>query len=251
MQNNKFIPCRKCSNKPGPKPGFIYSEKNGFNIIIECSCHVAWRQQQELELKLEAAQINPDFSFEDYRGSKSREEFKAFKTFASNYNKYNYKTMVYLWGKNGCQKTSMAQALGKILIEKGFSVQYTLMNNLINNLVKDFNDSLAIEKDAFIKRCLESDLLIVDEAFDSNKVTMYKSGYQIPFLDAFIRNRFEINKKSILFISNVAPQNIDRNVFGVSLQNLVDRNTKESCIEFKDVYLDEVSKPDVLGLFRR
>ena len=250
MQNSNFIPCRKCSNKPGPKPGFIFSEKDNYNIIIECSCHIAWKKKLEINNKLELACLNPDYSFSDYKGNKSKEEFEAFKKFANDYQKFNYKTMVYLWGNNGCQKTSMAQALGKTLIEKGFSVQYTLMNTLLNNLVTDFNEETSSSKDAFIKRCLDVDLLIIDEAFDSKKVTMYKSGYQIPFLDAFIRNRFEINKKSILFISNVAPKDIDENVFGTSLQNLINRNTRESSIEFRDVYFDEAGKPDVLGLFR-
>lgn len=250
MQNYKFIPCRKCSNKPGPKPGFIYSEKDNYDVIIECSCHVAWRRQLELNSQLEVSNIKPDYNFKDYKGSNSVEEFEAFKTFANNYSSYNYKTMVYLWGKNGCQKTTMSQALGKILIEKGFSVQYTLMNTLINNLIKDFDEETSSTKDAFIKRCKEVDLLIIDESFDPKKVTMYKSGYQIPFLDAFFRERFETHKKSILFISNVSPSSIDSNIFGTSLKNFVERNTRESCIEFKDVYFDEAGKPDVLGLFR-
>ena len=251
MQNNNFIPCRKCSNKPGPKPGFIYSEKNNYSIIIECPCHISWRKAQELQFKMESSLINPDYSFDDYKGTKSLTEFEAFKYFGLNYNKYNYKTMVYLWGKNGCQKTSMAQALGKLLLENNFSVQYTLMNTLLNNLVTDFNEETSLAKNNFIKRCLDVDLLIIDEAFDPKKVTMYKSGYQIPFLDTFIRNRFEIHKKSILFISNVSPSSISKDDFGTSLQNLIERNTRESCIEFRDNYMDTISKPDVLGLFRR
>lgn len=246
---NKFIPCRKCSTKQGPKPGFYYSKKKGYTVLVECDCHKLWIKEQEIKRKLLNASIQPDYSFSDYKGEKSREDLNALINFTYNFKKYIYKTMVYIWGLNGCQKTSMAQACAKELVSAGFTVQYVVMNSLLNALMaRDANE----EENSLIKKCLEVDLLIIDESFDSKKVTLYKSGYQIPYLDNFIRQRFEINKKSIMFISNKLPEEIAKEGFEHSIQNLVERNTRNSLLHFEDIYFDQegIGIPDRLGLFK-
>lgn len=250
-----FVPCRKCKAREkagnrGPEPGYYNDNYNGYEIIKECDCHKKWRQEQDLNHKLEKSGVVADYSFEDYRGNASREQLECLKLMANNFSKFAYKKMIYLYGINGTQKTSMVQVLGKELIKQGYSVQYTLMNTLINNLVKDFDDPNQEIKDAFIKRCTEVDLLIIDESFDSTKTTVYKSGYQIPFLDAFIRSRFESGKKSILFVSNKLPSDIASQGFGISLQNLIERNTQQSFLEFKDVYVKNSNVIDKMGLFK-
>ena len=108
---------------------------------------------------------------------------------------------------------------------------------------------------------MDCDFLIIDEAFDLKKSTIFASGYQIHYLDNFIRNRFEINKKSIIFISNVLPRDIasippsrpkeaPREGFGQSLQSLVERNVRESTLMFNDVWTENVNVIDRLGLFK-
>lgn len=247
--HKKFIPCRKCHNKKGPKPGFYYSTKNGYPVLVECECHKIWVEEAELERKLSYGDINPDYSFSDYKGEKSKDDLNALINFASNFKKYSYKTMVYLWGYNGSQKTSMAQACAKEIVKQGYSVQYVVMNSLVNALMyKEGNE----EDNSLIKRCLDVDLLIIDESFDAKKVTLYKSGYQIPYLDNFIRQRFEIDKKSILFISNKLPNEIEKQGFDFSIQNLVERNTRNSLLKFEDIYFEQegIGIPDRLGLFK-
>ena len=50
-----------------------------------------------------------------------------------------------------------------------------------------------MSKDSLIgKKYLECDFLIIDDSFDKKKATIFKSGYQIPFLDEFLRTRLEI-----------------------------------------------------------
>lgn len=250
-----FVPCRKCKAREkagniGPEPGYYNDIYNGYEIIKECDCHKKWRSEQDLARKLEKSGVVADYSFDDYRGNVSREQWQCLKSMAEDFSKFIYKKMIYLWGNNGTQKTSMVQALGKELVKQGYTVQYTLMNTLINNLVKEFEDPNQDLKDAFIKRCMEVDLLIIDESFDSTKTTVYKSGYQIPFLDAFIRSRFESGKKSIIFVSNKLPGEIASQGFGISLQNLIERNTQQSFLEFRDVYAKNSNVIDKMGLFR-
>jgi hypothetical protein len=118
-----------------------------------------------------------------------------------------------------------------------YKAQYLLMNTLVKLLMNaERNEEAQIE----IEKLLDSDLLIIDESFDTKKLTIYKSGYQIPFLDSFIRDR--INKqKGIIFISNVDSFDIDKNIFGISLYDLINRQIEldKSNVHFPSVYRDK------------
>ena len=264
VETKKFIPCRKCPSKNGgPQPGYYYDTLEGYTVIKECSCHKKWREDAELALTFNESNIAPDYTFDNYCGTKSFVDLNCLRMIAQNPEKFTYKKMVYLYGPNGCQKSTMVQALGKELILKGYTVHYTLMSDLITNLVSDFSDTEENKekKEYFVNRCMNCDFLIIDEAFDLDNVSIYASGYQIPYLDSFIRNRFEIGKKSIIFVSNKAPKEISevtvpkggdssRKGFGKSLQSLVERNTKQSTLVFRDVWLDSVNQIDRMGLFK-
>lgn len=255
-KTKEFILCRKCPQRKLGKPsnipnGYYYDTVNGIQILRECDCHITWRKARELDTKLEAANLVSDYTFDNYRGTQSLEDLNALKTVADNFEKFQYRKMIYLYGPNGTQKTSMAQALGKELIKKGFTAQYILMQELINNLMPDFDKSVDKEaKEDFIKKCSSVDLLIIDESWDTKKVTLYNSGYQIPFLDSFLRTRFELNKGSILFISNHLPNEITSQGFGESLQSFVTRNTQKSLLKFEDKYIENANQIDRLALFK-
>lgn len=261
----KFIQCRNCpyKEKGGPQPGYYYSTYEGVQVVVECDCHKKWVEDSKLEAKFLNSNVVADYSFDNYCGYQSRDSVDCLRKVANNPEKFTYKKMIYMYGPNGTQKTSMAQALGKELIIKGYTVQYTLMQELITNLVTDFSDSLTTKekKEYFINKCMDCDFLIIDEAFDLSKVLIYSSGYQIPYLDTFIRNRFDINKKSIIFISNkkpcdiakvppARPNEIQKEGFGISLQSLVERNTKQSFLEFYDSWNDNVNQIDPKGIFK-
>ena len=96
---------------------------------------------------------------------------------------------------------------------------------------------------------MEADLLILDESFDKFKVNIFNTGYQLPFLDSFLRSKFEVGKKCILFISNVPPNNISQNGFGDSLQSLVERNVATSTFIFKDKFSRNAVELEHLALF--
>ena len=246
-----FIHARNCPhrNDKGPQDGYYYETKNNYMIIRECDCHVKYRKALELEAKRAAANIHPDYSFDDYRGTESIKDFKAFKYLAEHFKDYSYKHMFYLYGPNETMKTSMAICLGDRLLQDGFSVVYTDMANLINNLIVTFNDENKEKKEAFINRCMEADLLILDESFDKFKVNIFNTGYQLPFLDSFLRSKFEVGKKCILFISNVPPNNISQNGFGDSLQSLVERNVATSTFIFKDKFSRNAVELEHIALF--
>jgi DNA replication protein DnaC len=128
---------------------------------------------------------------------------------------------LYFWSTgNGTQKTTSASILGKELMEKGYSVKFILMSDLTRMLANDaFEDDYDERRNSFLK----CDFLIIDDAFDTKKVTVYKSGYQISFLDTFLRKRLEVLKKATCFTSNFSLDNLNEETFGTSLVRLLQR----------------------------
>ena len=149
-----------------------------------------------------------------------------------------------MYGPNGTQKTVLATWLAREIMSSGNSlnhVKYFTMNDFIKELMKE--SSCNGEDKLFTETLLEkTDLLILDEAFDREKVTVYKSGYQIPFLDTFLRKWSNTTDKSIIFISNVEPSKIEANGYSKSIQDFVERNIKlhGAFLTFEDRYLDSI-----------
>lgn len=252
-RRENFVQCRKCPRLKlgGPKPGYYYDKsESGFDVVRECDCHKKWRTEKELETKYLISGVNVEYTFDDYN-SPNKEPLNALKKFAEEFEKYVRKTMIYLYGPNGTMKTCMSKYVGQVIIGKGYTVQYVMMQDLINNLISiGDSDEAQEEKDYALKRYYNVDLLIIDEAFDKDKVSLYKSGFQLPYLDSFLRNRFEMKNKSILFISNIKPEDIGKYGFGISLQDFVERNTRGSKISFTDKYVDNAAVMDPLAIFR-
>lgn len=247
-----FIPCRNCANKKGPEPGYYYVKINGFNAVQECECHKSWRRSEELYRLAEESNVYTSLSFRDYKGDLSRTDLRCLQKVAENPKKFlDRGSMIYLYGPNGTQKTSMAKVLGYSLIKSDYSVYYTRMNKMIQVAIdaNSFNDGGSLTAENSYRKMLASDFLIIDESFDKNKITLYRSGYQIPYLDNFIRERYESKRKPIIFISNVKPTEIDENLFGKSLKDLIVRSTAESCLEFYDKFIENRINTSRTALF--
>lgn len=255
----KFIPCRVCKNKDGPKPGFYWKEipygNSTSRVVVECECHKTWRQTETFRINAVQGSIWPeaiDYHPEaDYQGKQSVENVKRLQKYVFNFDEYT-DVMTYLYGPNGTQKTTLAQWVGASLLLKGYKVQYILMQNLLTFLSDFTHDQESEEKkQRYIEKLKSIDLVIIDEAFSRDKVTLYKSGWQLPFLDRFLRERFEMNRKGIMFVSNTSPEEIENHGFSRSIQDLVVRKTRPygSALEFLDNYIDNASRFDVKGIF--
>jgi hypothetical protein len=252
----EFTPCRNCKNKKGPKPGFFYTEVEYAGLmsrgVVECDCHKAYVQREMLAIRakegdiwLAALDYNID---EQYKGKKSLKNLERLKKYAFEFDKFK-SAMVYMYGPNGTQKTTLAHWVGATVLHQGYTVKYLLMQNLLTTLTNGFESDEA--KMAKVERLREVDLLIVDESFSADKVTLYQSGYQLPYLDRFLRERFELKKKGIVFVSNKTPKEIESQKFSKSIMDFVMRNTipLKTDLEFLDNYVLESSQFDVKGLF--
>lgn len=264
MSNIAFTPCRICGRKEGPEdlPGFYYVPlENGSLGVEECECHKDWTRKNLLRIRAKRANIwSSDsalaYNENSYVGQKSSHEVSKLKKYIDNFVEKDPRfmsTVLYMYGPHGTQKTHLAQWIGLSLLNYNFKVQYTLMQTLITSLSPEFNNSKEQDEDkqSLADSLLNADCLIIDESFQAEKVTLYKSKYQLPFLETFLRTRIDILQKSTIFISNVKPSEIDANGFEKSLESFVQRNTvaKKTLLTFEDVYDELQNQFDVEGIF--
>ena len=263
----KYVQCRKClgKNPPAAEPGYIQKFIMGgdgvtkVEVAEECECHKKWREEVRVEGEAKRSGFNPKWRtfdiYQDYVGDKSLENLKRVETFVNKalfdenetIRKAVLSSSIYIYGPNGTQKTTIGNWIGYQFIRANKKANYILMNDLIKLLQKADREEEAQDK---IERLLNVDCLIIDEALDPDKVTLFKSNWQLPFLDTFIRNR--INKhKGIIFISNVELDNVNEEKFEKSIKDLVKREVAAQKAEllFEDNYIENKSKVDVESLF--
>lgn len=249
-----FIPCRKCLDKYSI-PGYIQKELNGFPIVEECSCHKEWREKKDIIYRAGLVNIWNDATslkytpVNNYVGKESQKEILNVMKFVDNFDKDVFKSAsLYFWGKNGTQKTTIAQWVGLSLLRKNYSVKYVTMQKFVR-LLSELQDRQEKEEDLIGFKNV--DFLILDESFSKEKVTLYKSGFQIPFIEDFLKERLELLKKSTLFISNIPVTEITKNGFSESIQSLIVRNTvpKGTVLEFRDEYYRNKSPVDIESIF--
>ena len=137
----KFVPCRICARKEGPQAGYYYVEKEGKTFIKECSCHKRWEESQLLARRLKEANLwDSDYKIDNYVGEISKDDAYALVQYIESFKEKFHNKMLYMYGHNSTQKTTLAQWVGKSLVEKGFTVYYTLMESLSVALIPNFND---------------------------------------------------------------------------------------------------------------
>ena len=150
------------------------------------------------------------------------------------------KSVIYLYGPNGTQKTTLANWIGSELLQKGVSCCYALMKKIIDELWESQRDE---EAKAYIDKLLKCDVLIIDEAFSKDKIHLWQSGNQIGYIDEFLRERLN-NGKGIIFISNNSPSEIESQGFSHSIHDLVNRELlkTDGTMKMIDKYFDNIGQ---------
>lgn len=251
MSLDKFIPCRKCKHQEGSEipDGYIKIEGG----LKECDCHKKWVHDKRLFIDYKKANFNISFfenSFDDYVGIKSISVIERLKNYIKCFENNETKekaiaSIIYFYGNNGTQKTSVANYIGHELLNHKIKVHYILMKELIDKLWMSQRDE---EAKNFIERISNTDVLIIDESFSKDKIHLWASGNQLGYIDEFIRERVNKNK-GIIFISNTPIEKIEEQGFSHSIQDLVLREVtkRKTNLIFEDNYMDSVGDiPDVL-----
>lgn len=214
----KFIPCGEC------RDGYVYSVEERDTIVRKCQCLREYQSEVMFEVGLHQSGLSKAdtrYTINDYFGPDEERNLPRIRQYVREFKERYREVSLYLWSTaNGTQKTTVAKWIGIELLRKGLSVRFTLMNDLVKTLTQEKFEEGVTEA---IRDILECDVLIIDDAFDPNKVTIYRSGYQIAFIDTFLRDRLETRKLPIIFTSNIPLEDIVLR-FDASIAALVKRN---------------------------
>lgn len=236
----KFTSCGKCND------GWIKADTAYGPAVIECDCHKKWQQEAELERSYRSSGFDMrhfGYSPRSYVGSNSAADKNRLINYVKQFELSDKvrKAIVYLYGPNGTQKSTFACWIGKSLIAAGFNVKYISMADLMALLMdaEDFNEDISTEAKHRVEKLEHSDLVIIDESFDKDKMKLWKSGYQMSFIDKWIRRRVQQLNKGIFFISNVELNGIEAQGFTHSIQDFVSREVMQhNCyLKFLDNYI--------------
>ena len=233
--------------------GYYEKEIDGETKIVECECHKKFMTAIRHFDLYEKSGISFDFHSYDvdaeYRGDISRGNLKKLHTYVDRFGETDFSSaLLYFQGASGTQKTRVAKWLGGQVINSGRRVVFTTMIGLVTELMR--------AADGFEKKDKQDeripvefvDLVIIDDAFDKDRVNLWKSGYQQQFLDAFIRRRTSAGK-GLVIVSRFAPDQIAQQGFSESIQAVVSRevNIKKTLLKFEDSYESNLLNPK--GLF--
>lgn len=235
----EFIPCEKCDK------GYIYSIDK--STATKCDCLKQYQERRSIEIAVEKSNIPLwlsetkvliDYSLDDYVGQDFNNNLFKIKKFINNFDRYS-KRNLFISGKPGTQKSTIARYMGMELLKQGKTVYYSLADTLIRDLIRaDRDDELKNKMDEII----QYDCLIIDE-LSQDKITTYKSGWQNTFLLPFLKKRIELIRKSVVFISNSPIENIGE-YFKGAIQDIVYREVADKEMIFEDEYDIEINRFD-------
>ena len=181
-----------------------------------------------------------DYDIRDYAGN---QDLSKIRQYIDNFETQFYSVNLYFWSRmNSTQKTTVASYIGNMIDKKehikkdnfgctkksSYDVRFVSMYELITDLT---NEQFQEECRQKIKEYQTCDFLIIDDSFAKDKITIYKSGYQIPALHNFLKKRMEQLEKATCFTANVPIKEIG-NLTSVSIQSLINRRVYE--LEFTD-----------------
>lgn len=248
MEFRRFIPCRKCKATDQHPEGYYTETINGQTLLVECEHHKQWRREKDLKaacLRAGFSEESFDYKLSSYCGKKSVSNIDRLKKYVACFDDDKTKPVVqrsvlYFYGPNGTQKTTVASSVARLLLSRGIQAKYILMKKLVDLLWDSQREDAAKEA---VQSYLDSDVLVIDEAFSKDKIHVWQSGAQIGYVDEFIREHLS-SGKGIIFVSNTKPDQIEAQGFSLSIQDLVLRELKkdDGLMTFEDNYFDSVSE---------
>lgn len=238
---NEFIGCRLCHKTKG----YIYSQDElGNDIVEKCKCLEDYQYNSQINYYLQKANIHEDiknYNLDKYVGIDKNKNIDKIKKFIDNFDSKFYNVNLYFYGVQGTQKSTLSRYIAYELLKKKKSCYYILADVLLKDLLTKLDKKENLE--AQIDNILNCDLLIIDEISD-DKVTIYQSDYQIPFLTSFLKLRLEKIKKSTIFISNYTIEDLYKSKFGMTISDLINRECQGKML-FEDNYYKIINKKEI------
>jgi hypothetical protein len=204
-------------------PKYRFEEIDGQEIAVptkEWKEHLNILEAKRYLLSSDVGEATP-YGLDTYIGEDRFKNILKLKKYCDEFQKNFLHTHLYLWSRiNGTQKSTCAKDIIVRLAKQGIKSKFVLMDRLIKTLLDAERDDEAKQK---TNEWSTSEFLVIDECFSKGQITLFKSGYQIAFLNTFLKERLEIFRRATCFTANVSIEDIGQE-WGTSIQSLVDRS---------------------------
>jgi hypothetical protein len=204
-------------------PKYRFEELDGQEIAVpteEWKEHLAILEAKRYLLSAGVGETT-SYGLDTYIGEDEFNNIPKLKKYCEEFKKSFLHIHLYLWSRiNGTQKSTCAKDIIVRLAKQGVKSKFVLMDSLIKTLVDAERDDESKQKS---REWLAAEFLVIDECFAKGQVTLFKSGYQVAFLNTFLKERLEVFKRATCFTANAPIEDIGQE-WGVSIQSLVDRS---------------------------
>ena len=171
-----FISCDKCEN------GWKFSE-DGY--AVKCNCLKQFQKNSTISLFKSKANIEEHNCFTKDLKIKDEDLLSKVRYYSSNLDgKTSKNCHLYFYGKNNCSKSFTAKSILLDACEKSINCKFITMGDLLELITDSFADE---DKKKLIDSYLNCKLLVIDDSFDKNKCTVFRSGWNNSFIDRFLR----------------------------------------------------------------
>ena len=217
-------------------------DENGQEYVVPTKEGIAEQNHVKLKLLLKDTGIMaPPYSLDDYTGEDKANNLPKIRKYIAEFETKFKNIHLYLWSRgNASQKTTVAKNIIVDLSLKGLQCKFILMADLLSLLQTEIYNHGTDSKT--ITDLRNVDFLVIDDAFDTKKATLYKSGFQFSFLDTFLRYRLETAYLATCFTSNTPIGEIDK-VWTPSIASLIKRSI-HTPMEFRD-YITDFKAEDI------
>lgn len=180
---------------------------NGDTFITECRCIERQRELDEInkmannkKLIIQKNKEQCGFSKRDFENTQTKiilnkGNIDPYNKLIDYANAFNENTSIgfYLFGSPGVGKSFLSKKVMAIVLNHGFSAYITS----VTKLMKDIKNEMKVYNDDTFRKCLEVDLLVIDD-IGTEKPTDFDKAQMFEI----INSRYE-NKKPIIYTSNL------------------------------------------------
>jgi hypothetical protein len=204
-------------------PKYRFEEIDGQEIAIptdEWKKHLNLLEVKRYLLSAGISEATP-YGLDTYVGEDRFNNIPKLKKYCDEFKIKFLHIHLYLWSRiNGTQKSTCAKDIIVRLARQGVKSKFVLMDNLIKTLLDAERDDESKQK---AKEWSAVDFLVIDECFSKEQVTLFKSGYQLAFVNTFLKERLEVSRRATCFTANIPIEDIGKE-WGAGIQSLVDRS---------------------------
>jgi hypothetical protein len=227
-------------------PKYRFEEVDGQEIAIptrEWKTHLTLLETKRYLLSAGVGEITP-YGLDTYIGKDRFNNIPKLRKYCEEFREKYSHIHLYIWSKvNGTQKSTCARDMIVRLAGQGVKSKFVLMDSLIKTLVEADRDDGAKQKAG---EWLTADFLVIDECFAKGQITLFKSGYQLAFVNTFLKERLEIFRRATCFTANLPIEDIGQE-WGRGIQSLIDRSIPTPMFFNDTVTVTDFRNDDIWG----